>query len=113
MIPNINLANANSLVTSYKVDYDILSWSQYVAGWLNYVFGTTIPAAIGTSITIDSQYDLEVTLGLTATVTSWITGNVPLAVISGGTLVLDGVMCHLMDQVIYGMEQLIFPTPWW
>jgi len=106
---NINLANANSLVTSYKVDYDILSWGQYVGGWINYVFGgTVIPTAIGTSITIDSQYDLEVAFGLSLIAASWVTGFVPLSYIGGTDLVLCGVMCHLMDQVIYGMEQLIF-----
>ena len=102
------LAKANELIDSYKVDYDILSWGQYIPGWINYVFGTPIPAAIGNSITIDSQYDLEVAFGLTVLVASWIANAVPLSYISGAGVVYCGVMCHLMDQVIYGMEQRIF-----
>jgi len=122
-LDNNNLSNANSLVTSYKVDWDILSWGQYVGGWLNYAFdGTVVPTAIGTSVTIDSEYDLVVGLGLTggvATVlSSLMTGpfSLPSLILGSSslaTLVYAGYECHLMTQVIYGMEQLIFPTSWW
>jgi hypothetical protein len=103
-----NLANANSLITSYKVDWDILSWGQYVGGWINYVFGTSIPAAIGTNVTLDSQYDLEVAWGFTSTILNLINGNVSLAIVGGLGVILDGIECHKMGQVIYGMEQIIF-----
>jgi hypothetical protein len=106
---NGNLAIADSLITSYKVDWDILSWGQYVSGWFNYVFGSTvIPPAIGHPKNLDSQYDLEMTFGLTALAASWIANAVPLSYISGAGVVYCGIICHGMGQVIYGMEQQIF-----
>jgi hypothetical protein len=103
-----NLARANELITSYKVDYDILSWGQYVPGWINYLFETPIPAAIGNSITIDSQYDLSIAFGSAGIVAGWITQLWPLTAIGGTDIVISGIMCHCMGQVIYGMEKLIF-----
>jgi hypothetical protein len=105
---NTNLANANSLITSYKVDWDILSWGQYIPGWFNYVFGTPIPDAIGNSITIDSQYDLLIALEIGGTIYVMVTGSVPLSVLGASSIVHTGVLCHGMGQVIYGMEQRIF-----
>jgi hypothetical protein len=105
---NTNIANANSLITSYKVDWDILSWGQYVPGWINYVFGTPIPAAIGTNVTLDSEYDLEIALGIGGIVAGWVTQLWPLTVIGGTDIVICGIECHKMGQVIYGMEQIIF-----
>jgi len=99
MIPNINLANANSLVTSYKVDYDILSWSQYVASWPMWLFGLDhVPEAVGTKVLIDSEYDAMVFAGLSLG---------PFNIVGLGTILYSGVQCHLMDQVVYGMEQRI------
>jgi hypothetical protein len=105
---NNNLAIADELIDSYKVDRDTLSGGQYAGGWINYVFGTPIPAAIGKSITIDSQYDLEIALGAGGIVAGWVTQWSPLTAIGGTDIVICGVMCHKMGQVIYGMEQRIF-----
>jgi hypothetical protein len=102
------LANAALLVDSYRVDYDILSWGQWIPGWLNYVLGTPVPDAIGTPITIDSQYDATMTLAGITTVAGLVFQLYPVAGLGGVAIVGQGVMCHLMDQVIYGMEQRIF-----
>jgi hypothetical protein len=104
-----NLANANLLVTSYKVDYDILSWGQYGTGWIDYIFGTTaIPPAIGYSITIDGEDDIYMALNLTSFITSWLSGNYLMTSLNGSLIVLNGIECHKMSQVYYGMEQRIF-----
>ncbi len=105
---NINLANAAQLIDSYRVDYDILSWGQWIPGWLNYVFVTPIPAAIGTTHTIDSEYDAEMVVSITVTVGSAVVQLYPLTALGGLSVVAEGILCHLMDQVIYGMENEIF-----
>jgi hypothetical protein len=44
---------------------------------------------------------------MSTVVTSWITGAASLSYIGGTELVGCGIMCHLMDEVIYGMEKQI------
>ncbi|MDR0520496.1 MAG: hypothetical protein LBH00_01445, partial [Planctomycetaceae bacterium] len=103
-------AAANQLINSYRVDYDILSCLQSIPGWLNQFTGfTAFPAAIGTPIVIDSQYDSIVSATIITTAASFAT---PFAMLYGGIglveIFAEGVYCHLMDQVIYGMEKRIF-----
>ncbi len=65
-----HLPNAAQLIDSYRVDYDILSWGQWVPGWLNYVFGTPH--------TIDSEYDAEMVVSINVTVGSAVAQLYPL-----------------------------------
>ncbi|MDR0522575.1 MAG: hypothetical protein LBH00_12095, partial [Planctomycetaceae bacterium] len=104
---NNNLAIANTLIISYKVDWDILSWGQFLAGWVDYAFGV-LPSAVGSNVELDSEYDLAIDLGLTSVIAGCIYQNYPQAVLSGLEVVWDGVQCHMMGQVIYGMEKKIF-----
>ena len=100
MIPNNNYTNAAYLVTVYQVDYDILSWGQYAASWPMWLFGLDhIPEAVGTKVPISSQYGWAVFSALVLGPFSPIIGL--------GTILYSGVQCHMMNQVIYGMEQRI------
>lgn len=94
-----NCANAAALVTAYQVDFDILTWGQYDASWNLYLFGSNnIPQAVGTKVSIDSQYDWEVLVSLL------FLG--PLG--ASSMIIYCGYQCHLTPQVLYGMESRIF-----
>jgi len=106
----VNYANAASLVTVYQVDWDILSWGQYVASWPMWLFGVNhVPEAVGTKVPIDSEYDWEMFVGVTlGPLLCPLTGPIVGGGVTLGTMLYSGIMCHLMDQVIYGMEKRIF-----
>ncbi len=102
-----NLANANQLIDSYRVDYDILSWGQWISSWLYYMFDI-IPSAIGTPITIDSEYDYEMFTSGFQVIQGMISQNDSRSAIAAANIFRYGVLCHSTDQVIYGMEKRIF-----
>ena len=107
-----NYANATSLITAYQVDWDILSWGQYAGNWAMHLFGVDhIPQAVGTKVPIDSEYDSTIFVNISGGALLFLIPGVgPIAGTSQilGTMLYYGTLCHMMDQVIYGMEQMIF-----
>jgi hypothetical protein len=42
------------------------------------------------------------------TIASLVSQNYAVGLLGGFTVITEGILCHLMGQVIYGMEQRIF-----
>jgi len=111
-----NYANAASLVTAYQVDWDMLTWGQYVASWWAYAASwgqyTSIWTAIlyqldafprqavGTPVPLTSEYNVSL-FGILSMGPAGLLNSLLDALTAG-------YKCHLMDQVIYGMEKRIF-----
>ena len=99
-----NYGNAAYLATAYQVNWDILTWGQSAANWIKSLFGIqsdNIPEAVGKKVPLDSEYNLTVFVGgLLAFVPPYVVGDV--------IILRAGIKCHLMSQVIYGMEKRIF-----
>jgi hypothetical protein len=51
---------------------------------------------------------LEIALGTGGIVAGWITKKWSLTAIGGTDIVICGIECHKMGQVIYGIEKLIW-----
>ncbi len=98
---NQNLSNAAHLIDVYKVDYDIFTWVQENAMAALFLFELiSVPDAIGTEHWIDGLYDLEYNGALL--------NGPPLFAGETPSSLYFRYLCHLMDQVIYGMEKEIF-----
>lgn len=116
--------NADTFVTNYKVDWDILSWGQGSVDWLRFIFGDNVPNSCGETIWIRSTKDIEMGIatgmrlgGFIVSALSGVTGQ-PYGVAIGAVTSLAGhaialqigLECHYRPQCIYGMEKRIFGT---